>query len=1343
MSQIVERITRGAIVIALLSSLLSSITTQAQAVVPSSPTCAQGGVCQIGDIGPGGGKVFYIAPTTFTQVGATGSMCTTNCKYLESALNGWNNAGVAADDPMRYWATDTDPGAGLGNQSTSVTGASGTAVGTGFQNSVAIVNQSGNVAASSAAVLAREYQGPNNLTDWYLPSKDELRELYLNKATAGGFQDRPYWTSSESEVDPDTGFKNAWFQSFLPSESAQSPWGNKDSQRRVRPIRAFAPARIPLSTDVCWAWNMENKATGNFLTDGSHDGVTAAANTYTLTDFNLNSSIYPSVEVGSISDGTYSFGSQRPYSFIWNGTAPTVFQRGGYTDNYTNGLGIFNGAGTPNGGYIGFGINSSRIADSGDGAALFSSTNTITLTPTTRSACNTAITATKIAITRAAVGTQRRAAFTTQPQVTIQASNNDTVTASSAVVTATVSAGGTLIGTTTATASSGVATFSNLGVDGTIGTTYTISYTALDLPIASTTVTLTGTTCDGITFTCQVGDTGPGGGKIFYVAPTTFTQPGATISMCSTWCKYLEAAPSTWSSSSGDPTRKWVGPNYETQRIFQDWLNTFLGTDGVSIGSGYQNSEYLRGTDSSTTANSAAALARAYTGGGKSDWYLPSKNELDPLYAQRAIVGGISDARNYWSSTESNDSKAWYLYTAYSNQQSVSNTALKTDATLYARPIRAFGTAPTAVSISNVAIPAPVRGATPVSSITSNGQYTTGITWSGSPSVFDSSTAYTATVTVTPVAGYTLNGVGTNFFTVNGSAPTSVVSPIAASLLGTTGVNPIGITVDSSGNVYTANFTDNNVTKITPQGVTTIFGTTGLQPTDIVIDASGNIYTSNLNSNNVTKITPSGVSTTFANTGLGPSGIAIDSAGNVYTANANGNSVTKITPIGGVTNIPCAPCVAPRKIAVDHLGSIFTTNSGSFGINPPDKNVTKITSTGVSSIFGTVGRDPWGIAVDAIGNVYVSNFGEDTVTKILPNGDSAILGRTGGLPWGVAVDSAGNVYTANATNGSTNAKVTKISPQGIASTLLPYPAYIATEDIAVDSLGNVYVVDAGNQVLRLSPTNSGVFTYRFPATAAPTAAPVVVAVAQTPVPYIKTLTKPKLNLKDGKLSCTPGTYNAGYTLDGVVQGSTTALFTPSSFTYNLLINGITQTSLAVTSSNTSASWNIPASAAGALITCSVTVSANGVTTTDKSGDNTSGASSALTTQTAAIATANATYSAALSANTKAYQKALVDNRTQWRSTTEKIRTDYYAERNRINSLPSTKATRALSSAALKAYTAALKKSAADYKASGPAALAAKDVADKAALTAREAAIAKANAAYGTAIESIGYGVLIP
>ena len=86
---------------------------------------------------------------------------------------------------------------------------------------------------------------------------------------------------------------------------------------------------------------------------------------------------------------------------------------------------------------------------------------------------------TKIVSVRTPVGTASGAAFTTQPQVSLQDSGDNVVTSdSSTVITASVSAGATLVGTTTATASSGVATFNNLGITGTAGTAYTITYSA-------------------------------------------------------------------------------------------------------------------------------------------------------------------------------------------------------------------------------------------------------------------------------------------------------------------------------------------------------------------------------------------------------------------------------------------------------------------------------------------------------------------------------------------------------------------------------------------------------------------------------------------------------------------------------------------------------------------------------------------------------------------------------------------------------------------------------------------------------------------------------------------------
>jgi len=256
-------------------------------------------------------------------------------------------------------------------------------------------------------------------------------------------------------------------------------------------------------------------------------------------------------------------------------------------------------------------------------------------------------------------------------------------------------------------------------------------------------------------------------------------------------------------------------------------------------------------------------------------------------------------------------------------------------------------------------------------------------------------------------------------------------------------------------------------------------------------------------------------------------------------------------------------------------------------------------------------------------------------------------------------------------------------------------------------------------------------------------APVVVYVPPTPVPYLKTLTNPQIHLVGDKFVCTAGTYNSGYTLDGVIQGSATALYTPASYTFNLLFNQVAQNPLAITAAKNSASWSVSSAPAGALVSCSVTVTANSLKNTDSSTANPAAVSAALTTQSQSASAAESAYNAAVSANSKSYQKALVDNRATWRANVDKVRTAYFAELTRINGLPYSKANSNLKSAALKTYLAAQKKTAVDYKASGPAALIVRDLANKAALDSKTAAIVKANSVYGAFIESIGYGVLVP
>jgi hypothetical protein len=115
------------------------------------------------------------------------------------------------------------------NGSYIITGATGTALGTGLSNTNTIISIQGPTATSYAAGLARAYAG-GGFTDWYLPSKDELAKLYINRVAIAIGWDNFYLSSTES----DSG--HAWFQYF--GDGTQGT-GAKLSTGVVRAIRAF------------------------------------------------------------------------------------------------------------------------------------------------------------------------------------------------------------------------------------------------------------------------------------------------------------------------------------------------------------------------------------------------------------------------------------------------------------------------------------------------------------------------------------------------------------------------------------------------------------------------------------------------------------------------------------------------------------------------------------------------------------------------------------------------------------------------------------------------------------------------------------------------------------------------------------------------------------------------------------------------------------------------------------------------------------------------------------------------------------------------------------------------
>lgn len=259
-----------------------------------------------------------------------------------------------------------------------------------------------------------------------------------------------------------------------------------------------------------------------------------------------------------------------------------------------------------------------------------------------------------------------------------------------------------------------------------------------------------------------------------------------------------------------------------------------------------------------------------------------------------------------------------------------------------------------------------------------------------------------------------------------------------------------------------------------------------------------------------------------------------------------------------------------------------------------------------------------------------------------------------------------------------------------------------------------------------------------------TTAPVATEVyfEPVPVPYLKSSTAGQLHVKNEKLICTSGVYHAGYAFFGETPTNGSDIYKPSNLTYKLFVNGQSQNHLSINSSASAAEWDLSEIATSGTLTCSVTVSLNSLVIEDKSTDNTQGLSSATSNQREELNRAEEDYFVSFSANSKAYQKALVDNRATWRKEITAIRSNFYDTLIRIKSSGESKMI-ADTSTALKTMITAQRKSAADYAASKPAAIANKDAANKAAIDAKNVAIAKANAAYGSFIESIGYGVLIP
>jgi RHS repeat-associated protein len=327
----------------------------------------------------------------------------------------------------------------------------------------------------------------------------------------------------------------------------------------------------------------------------------------------------------------------------------------------------------------------------------------------------------------------------------------------------------------------------------------------------------------------------------------------------------------------------------------------------------------------------------------------------------------------------------------------------------------------------------------------------------------------------------TVAGTGVAVFSGDGGAATAATLD-----------KPIGIAVDTAGNLFIADQYHSRVRRVSSTGVISTFAGTGVSgfsgdgglaiaaqladPHDLAFDTAGNLLISDTSNNRVRRVSSAGVITTFAGTGAAgfsgdggpainagltyPWGIGVDVAGNVFIADSDNGRIRSVSPSGIISTIAgasvcCAsgeggPATAawvpvPRGIAVDAAGNVFFTDFysrvrriSSSGI------ITTVAGTGAPGYSGDGGpaiaaqvASPRDVSVDASGNLFIADAG-GVVRRVSSSG---IITTVAGIA---------NVVAGFSGDGGPATAAKLNNPSGV----------------YVDAAGNLFIADTTNGRVR-------------------------------------------------------------------------------------------------------------------------------------------------------------------------------------------------------------------------------------------------------------------------------------